>query len=140
MKDLQVIIDLSGSMCEMGKPSVVANVLSTVSGDGPLSKMQWDGSDKTLEPLLEKCSGKNTLLLTDGYALSDNCSTNRNIRNALESENLFVVLCGADALNVSALRDFSRVKTITADNVLFALERFQNTPDNQKAEETGDEW
>ena len=135
MKELIAIIDVSGSMYAMGKTSVVGNVLSTLSalesfGDEDskfsLTKMQWDGRGKTLEGLLEKCSGKNTLILTDGYALSDDCKSSKTVKNFFEEnrDNLFVVLCGGDSLNISALKEFHRVKTLQADNVLYALECF----------------
>lgn len=133
MKELFVIVDVSGSMYSMGKTSVVGSVLQALStlenmgeesGRLSLTKMQWDGSSKALESLAEKCSGRNTLLLTDGYALSDNCKASRVVKNFLQEnkDRLFVVLCGGDALNVSAMKDFSRVRSIRADNVLYAVE------------------
>ena len=133
MKELFVIVDVSGSMYSMGKTSVVGSVLQALSalenmgeesGRPSLTKMQWDGSSKALESLAEKCSGRNTLLLTDGYALSDNCKVSRAVKNFLQEnkDRLFVVLCGGDALNVSAIKEFSRVRSVSADNVLYAVE------------------
>ncbi|MBP5452835.1 MAG: hypothetical protein J6Y16_11415 [Treponema sp.] len=135
MKELIVIIDVSGSMYAMGKTSVVGNVLSTLSalevfGDENsnffLTKMQWDGTSRVLEALAEKSAGKNTLILTDGYALSDNCKASKIIKKFFEEncDNLFVLLCGGDCMNISALKEFRRVHTLCADNVLYALECF----------------
>lgn len=135
MKELIVIIDISGSMYAMGKVSVLGNVLSTLSALEyfndenevfSVSKLQWDGTCAALESLTEKCKGKNTLLLTDGYAISDNCKSSRVIKAYFEEnrEHFFVVLCGGDSMNISALKEFQRIGIVNADNVLYALETF----------------
>lgn len=158
MRDLCVIVDLSGSMYELGKPAIIANVLSTLStletlGDENerlvLTKLQWDGDGKSLEPILEKCMGVNTLLLTDGYSISDDCRSNRTVKTLMEEkkDSLFVVLCGGDAVNISSFKEFSRVKTVNADNILFALENF-DWKEMRSSDETvgtppqddGDDW
>ena len=87
----------------MGKISVVGNALSTLSalenlGDDDskvsVEKMQWDGTCSGLEKLLEKNTGRNILLLTDGYALTDDCKSSKTIKKILEenADNFFVVL------------------------------------------------
>ena len=149
MKELIVIIDVSGSMYAMGKTFVVGNVLSTLSAlenfgtEEKLSfaKMQWDGTVKALEELAGKCSGKNTLILTDGYALADNCKSSKVIRKFFEENcsNLFVVLCGGDCMNVSALKEFRLVKTLQADNVLYALECFEQITNTSESEDDENE-
>lgn len=152
MKELIVIIDVSGSMYAMGKTSVVGDVLSTLftleilrDEDSKLSvvKMQWDGTSTAFEPLSEKCKGKNTLLLTDGYALADNCKSSRIIKSFLEEngENFFVVLCGGDSINISALKEFRRVRTVYADNVLYAIDCFPDSEQSgENQEDTEDDW
>lgn len=152
MKELIVIIDISGSMYAMGKTSVVGNVLSTLSAleilgdeDSKLSitKMQWDGTSTAFESLSEKCKGKNTMLLTDGYALTDNCKSSRIVKSFLEEnrENFIVVLCGGDSINISALKEFRRVRTVEADNVLYALECFPDSEQSsENQEEAEDDW
>ena len=150
MKELIVIIDVSGSMYAMGKTCVVGNVLSTLSalenlGDESerlsITKMQWDGTCAAFEKLIEKCSGKNVLLLTDGYALTDNCKTSRTIKTFLEQNcmNFFVILCGGDALNISAAKEFRRVRNVSADNILFVLESFSWSNGN-KASDNEEDW
>lgn len=152
MKELVVIIDVSGSMYAMGKTFVVGNVLSTLSALENLgaeeklsfAKMQWDGTVKALEELSEKCSGKDTLILTDGYSLTDNCKSSKIIKKFFEENcgNLFVVLCGGDCMNISVLKEFHSVKTLQADNVLYALECFGQikNPSASKADESEDDW
>ena len=55
MKELYVIVDVSGSMYAVGKPLIVGNILQTLSACEKLAdetnrftveKMQWDGSAK----------------------------------------------------------------------------------------------
>lgn len=152
MEELNVIIDVSGSMYAMGKTCVVGNVLSTLSTlenfgvEEKLSvkKMQWDGTGKALEALTEKCSGKNTLILTDGYALSDNYNSSKIIKKFFEEncDNLFLILCGGDCMNISALKEFRLVKTLQADNVLYALEYFEQIKNasESKIDESEDDW
>lgn len=152
MEELNVIIDVSGSMYSMGKTSVVGNVLSTLSAlevfddEGSkfsVTKMQWDGTSKTLESLFEKCRNSNSLLLTDGYALTDNCKSSKVIKAFLEEEKeqFFVVLCGGDSINISALKDFKRVQTVYADNVLYAVDCFLNSKElGAEQNKTEDDW
>ena len=153
MKELIVIIDVSGSMYAMGKVSVVGNVLSTLSalenlGDETekisLTKMQWDGTCEEFEKVTEKCSGNNILLLTDGYALSDNCITSRVAKSFLEENrvNFFVILCGGDAMNICAVKQFRNVRAVNADNVLYAVESLFSADSSaeNKTEEFGDSW
>ena len=153
MKELIVIIDVSGSMYAMGKVSVVGNVLSTLSalenlGDETekisLTKMQWAGTCEEFEKLTEKCSGKNTLLITDGYALSDNCRTSRVAKLFTEKnrDNFFVILCGGDAMKICALKEFHRIRAVNADNVLYAVESLVSAGSfaENKAEESGGSW
>jgi len=145
MKELIVIIDVSGSMYAMGKTFVVGNVLSTLSafenfGDEEklsVTKMQWDGTCAGLEKLIEKCSEKNVLLLTDGYALLDSCKLSKTIKSFLDKnqENFFVVRCGGDSANISATKEFRRVRSVTADNVLYAVECFSDSGVAQAQEE-----
>lgn len=151
MKELIVIIDISGSMYAMGKASVVGNVLSTLSaldnlGDEneslAITKMQWDGTCADFEKLIEKCSGKNVLLLTDGYALTDNCKTSGTVKSFLEQNcmNFFVVLCGGDAMKISAAKEFRRVRNVSADNILFALEALSWSNGNNKFADKEENW
>ncbi|MBQ5382999.1 MAG: VWA domain-containing protein [Treponema sp.] len=152
MKELVVIIDVSGSMYAMGKISVVGNALSTLSalenlGDDDskvsVEKMQWDGTCSGLEKLLEKNTGRNILLLTDGYALTDDCKSSKTIKKILEenADNFFVVLCGGDSINVSAAKEFRRVRTVDAGNIVYAVECFsdsERSDENQEKKE--DDW
>ena len=152
MEELNVIIDVSGSMYSMGKTSVVGNVLSTLSAlevfddecsKFSVTKMQWDGTCKTLESLFEKCRNSNSLFLTDGYALTDNCKSSKVIKAFLEEEKeqFFVVLCGGDSINISALKDFKRGQTVYADNVLYAVGCFLNSKElGAKQNKTEEDW
>lgn len=137
MKELAVIVDVSGSMYALGKASVVGNVLQTLSAFENVSKMQWDGTCAGLEKLIEKCSEKNVLLLTDGYALLDSCKLSKTIKSFLDKnqENFFVVRCGGDSANISATKEFRRVRSVTADNVLYAVECFSDSGVAQAQEE-----
>ena len=67
MKELYVIVDVSGSMYAMGKPLIVGNILQTLSACEKLAdetnqfsveKIQWDGSADEFESLIEKCNEK----------------------------------------------------------------------------------
>ena len=133
MKELCVIVDVSGSMYVVGKPLIIGGILQTLSAlekmvdetkTFSVAKMQWDGSEAGFEALIKKCDKKKSLLLTDGYSLSDSCRKSRNIKNFLEDakDSLYVVLCGGDALDVSAFKEFSRVNVVHAEDVLKAVE------------------
>lgn len=133
MVDIYVVVDLSGSMNTMGKSVVVASVLQTLSSlddlhfhpDGiQLHKKGWDGSLEGFRPIARWCAGKPTVLLTDGYALYDNCR-NRDCKTFFRDnrENLFVVLCGSDALDVSKFNDFKGIQTVRSENILCVVER-----------------
>lgn len=139
MKEICAVVDVSGSMCTMGKPSVLGNVMQTLSTlqnikDESqrivLSKMQWDGSKESLESLVQQWEEKNVLLLTDGYALSDSCRTSSSFKKyiALNTNRFFVVLCGGDALDVSLFKkDFKEMHVVNARDILYAVELL---PDN----------
>ena len=136
MKELCVIVDVSGSMCTMGKPSVLNNVMQTLStlqnfyDDSQqiiFSQMQWDGSKESLEHLVEEMEEKNILLLTDGYALSDSCRSSSSVKKfiATNRNSFFVVLCGGDALDVSVFkRDFESLQVVKSCDILYVIERF----------------
>ena len=150
MKEICVIVDVSGSMCTMGKPSVLGNLMQTLSTLQnfydefqriSFSKMQWDGGKESLESLVEKLDGKNVLLLTDGYALSDSCRTSRCIKKfiAANVNNFFVVLCGGDALDVSVLkRNFGNLRAVNARDILFAVENFPDDSSSQSDSHSND--
>ncbi|WP_173474013.1 hypothetical protein [Fibrobacter succinogenes] len=133
MKELCVIVDVSGSMYVMGKPLIIGGILQTLSAlekmvneanSFSVVKMQWDGSEAGFEALIEKCDKKNSLLLTDGYSLSDSCRKSRVIKNFFEDskDSLYVVLCGGDALDISSHREFSRVNVVHAEDILKVVE------------------
>ena len=146
MKDLLVVVDLSGSMYVMGKSFIIGNILSTLSlleknEEISIKKIKWDGSGKSFEEIAEKCSGKNTLLLTDGYSLSDNCRGKRSVKTFFEQNvnNFFIVLCGGDSLDITSSKEFSRVHSVKADNILQAIESF-SWDNGEKSEEDGEDW
>lgn|GEM_PF-6511571 len=151
MTTLNAIIDISGSMYAAGKPGVVGSLLSTLAslpsdcgGSSELKKYSWDGKSSSLKELLEKTSENPTLVITDGYSISDNC-TAREIRQMLlaEKERFFVVLCGSDAIDISALKEFRGVRTVNAENIMFAVESlFWKSADSaqETAEDSGEDW
>lgn len=134
MDELIVVADVSGSMYAAGKPAILGTTMQTISALGKsddtvkditVTKMQWDGNCKSFESLAEKCSGTKTLILTDGYSFLDNCRESQPTKKFFETdrENVFVVLCGGDAVDIS-ISVFPMLKqhTIKAENILFALE------------------
>jgi hypothetical protein len=147
MKELYVIVDVSGSMYAMGKPLIVGNILQTLSACEKMAdetnrftveKIQWDGSANEFESLIEKCNEKKTLLLTDGYSLADSCSKSRVIKDFIEKskKSLYLVLCGGDAVDVSAYKDFSSLNVVLAENVLKTVETLMRQ-EKGSAEEEG---
>lgn len=135
MVDLYVVIDLSGSMNTMGKSVVAASVLQALSSLNDLHfhhdsirlhKKGWDGGIEGFRPIAQWCARKPTVLLTDGHALYDNCR-NRDCKAFFRdnSKNLFVVLCGADAFDVSKSNEFKELKgqVVWSDNILYAMEQ-----------------
>ena len=150
MKKLNVIVDVSGSMYEMGKPSVVGCLLATLSSLPPeflekceISKLGWDGTEERLSELLQEAAESPMLLLTDGYALCDNCLKLREVREKLFSkkDSVFLVLCGGDAIDVSSLKDFRGIQTVRADNLLFAVESLYEHEEAVYASSAeGEEW
>ena len=148
---LNAIIDISGSMYAAGKASVVGTLLSTLDflpqdcgGNAELKKYSWDGSAFSLKELLEKTVGNPTLVITDGYSLSDNCTARESRQMLLaEKERLFVVLCGSDAIDISALKEFRGVRTVNAENIMFAVESlFWKSADSaqETSEDSGEDW
>lgn len=146
MKELYVIVDISGSMYAMGKPLIVGNILQTLSACEKFAdetnrftveKMQWDGSANEFESFIEKCNGKKTMLLTDGYSLADSCSKSRVIKDFIEKskDSLYLVLCGGDAVDVSAYKDFSSLNVVLAEDVLKTVEILMNQEDCSAEEE-----
>jgi len=133
MDELIVVADVSGSMYVTGKTAILGNIMQTISALGKnntaknitVTKMQWNGNRESFESLTEKYSGKKTLILTDGYSFLDNCRESQTIKTFFETkrENVFVVLCGGDAVDIS-ISAFPMLKhhTIKAENILFALE------------------
>ena len=139
MEELIVVTDVSGSMYVSGKINIIGVVMQTLSVLGKfenvsVSKMQWDGSRESFEALAEKCSGKKTLILTDGYAFLDNCRESQTIKKffGTERENVFVVLCGGDAVDISALSGFKRVPVTRSDNILFAFDSLYKSAETEK--------
>ena len=146
MKELYVIVDISGSMYAMGKPLIVGNILQTLSACEKFAdetnrftveKMQWDGSANEFESFIEKCNGKKTMLLTDGYSLADSCSKSRVIKDFIEKskDSLYLVLCGGDAVDVSAYKNFSSLNVVLAEDVLKTVEILMNQEDCSAEEE-----
>ena len=146
MKELYVIVDVSGSMYAMGKPLIVGNILQTLSACEKLAdetnqfsveKIQWDGSADEFESLIEKCNEKKTLLLTDGYSLADSCSKSRVIKDFIEKskDSLYLVLCGGDAVDVSAYEDFSSLNVVLAEDVLKIVEILMSQEDGSAEDE-----
>lgn len=147
MKELYAIVDVSGSMYAMGKPLIVGNILQTLSACEKMAdetnrftveKIQWNGSANEFESLIEKCNEKKTLLLTDGYSLADSCSKSRVIKDFIEKskKTLYLVLCGGDAVDVSADKAFSNLNVVRAENVLKAVETLMRQ-EEEFAEEEG---
>ena len=139
MEELIVVTDVSGSMYVSGKINIIGVVMQTLSVLGKfenvsVSKMQWDGSLESFEALAEKCSGKKTLILTDGYAFLDNCRGSQTIKKffGTDRENVFVVLCGGDAFDISALSGFKRVSVTRSDNILFAFDSLYKSAETEK--------
>lgn len=146
MKELYVIVDVSGSMYAVGKPLIVGNILQTLSACEKLAdetnrftveKMQWDGSANEFESLIEKCNEKKKLLLTDGYSLADSCSKSCVIKDFIEKskKSLYLVLCGGDAIDVSAYKDFSSLNVVLAEDVLKTIEILMSQEDASTEEE-----
>ena len=146
MKELYVIVDVSGSMYAMGKPLIVGNILQTLSACEKFAdetkrftveKMQWDGSANEFESFIEKCNGKKTMLLTDGYSLADSCSKSRVIKDFIEQskKSLYLVLCGGDAVDVSAYEDFSSLNVVLAEDVLKIVEILMSQEDGSAEDE-----
>lgn len=146
MKELYVIVDVSGSMYAMGKPLIVGNILQTLSACEKLAdetnqfsveKIQWDGSADEFESLIEKCNEKKTLLLTDGYSLADSCCKSRVIKDFIEQskKSLYLVLCGGDAVDVSAYEDFSSLNVVLAEDVLKIVEILMSQEDGSAEDE-----
>ena len=146
MKELYAIVDVSGSMYAMGKPLIVGNILQTLSACEKLTdetdrftveKIQWDGSANEFESLIEKCNEKKTLLLTDGYSLADSCSKSRVIKDFIEKSKdlLYLVLCGGDAVDVSAYKAFPSLNVVLAENVLKTVETLMRQEEGSAEEE-----
>lgn len=148
MRNLFVVADVSGSMYAGGKLFVVQTVLQTLntaktiveSEKISIEKINWDGTEKGFEELTPKLSGKCSIILTDGYAILDNCGKSRIAKKFFDENrnSLSVILCGGDSINISKLKDFSKVRTVTADNALLAFETLlvsENMIDDKKNSE-----
>ncbi|MBO4699106.1 hypothetical protein J5690_05785 [bacterium] len=155
MQKLFVVADVSGSMCCGGKLFVAKSVLQTLdalkrTAENPeeiaVEKINWDGTESGFEELMPKLSGKCSMILTDGYSILDNCGKSRIAKKFFEENknSLFVILCGGDAVDISKFKDFSMVRTVKADNVLFAVETLLGAGKHQEKEksagETGSVW
>ena len=154
MPNLFVVTDVSGSMYAGGKLFVVQTVLQTLdvaktiveSEEITIEKRNWDGTEKGFEELMPELSGSCSMILTDGYAILDSCGKSRTAKKFFDenSDSLFVILCGGDSINISKLKDFSKVCTVTADNVLLAFETLlafgKHAENRDSAEETGNGW
>lgn len=133
MVDIYLVVDLSGSMNTMGKSVVAASVLQTLSSLDDLHfhpngirlhKRGWNGSLEEFLPIVQWCAGKPTILLTDGYALHDNCrSKDCKVFFRDNSKYLFVVLCGADAIDISRYNDFKGMQIVRSENILCVVEK-----------------
>ena len=143
MDELILVIDCSGSMCTSGKINIIGSILQTLSALNKFddtaknisaTRMPWDGNRESFELLSEKCSGKKTLILTDGYAFLDNCRESQIAKKFFETnrENVFVVLCGGDAFDISALSGFKRVPVTRSDNILFAFDSLYKSAETEK--------
>ena len=147
---MRVIVDISGSMSALGKPAVAGNALATLSllppecGKVQLSKHPWNGQVETLLPLLQQDTGMPTLVLTDGFAIAD---AEKSWKKELEKavlpwkESLFVVLCGADAVSASVLKDkCGDVQSVAAENILYAVETLSDHCGKTAPENNEEEW
>ena len=90
-----------------------------------------------------KCCGKSThikkktLLLTDAYSLADSCCKSRVIKDFIENskDSLYLVLCGGDAMDVSAYKFFSSLNVVLAEDVLKTMEILMSQQDCSTEEE-----
>lgn len=149
MEGLRVIVDISGSMSALGKLAVVGNALTTLSmlppefGDVQLAKHSWDGQVESLLALLQQDVGMSTLVLTDGFAFAE---AERPQKKELEKaflswkESLFIVLCGMDAVGVSALQRCGDVQSVAAENILYAVETLSERCPKSAPEKNEEEW
>lgn len=142
MGKLNVILDVSGSMYEMGKPCVVGFVLSTLEflpeeilSGAEIQKIGWNGEAERLQEILGESGGEPVLLLTDGYALCDNCARSKDVRNLLleRKDSLFVVKCGADSIDVSAIKEFHGIRSVDSSDILLAAETLFERPETSAA-------
>ena len=75
--------------------------------------------------------------MTDGYSLADSCCKSRVIKDFIEQskKSLYLVLCGGDAVDVSAYEDFSSLNVVLAEDVLKIVEILMSQEDGSAEDE-----
>lgn len=134
MLDLYLVLDLSNSMNTMGKPVVAESILQILSSlnelypelEGiSLHTQGWNGTLEGFYSIIQMCNEKYTMILTDGFALYDNCRHDQHCKNYFRTNSNFlsIMLCGADALDISQWDPFKKLQVEYAENILLIVEK-----------------
>ena len=131
MKELNLIVDRSGSMEMNGKDSICLSViqslriLSKIDSEYNgliVNKMKFGNLKDDFEKIRGVIDGKSTMILTDGYFFIDNYKGE--LRDFLKQnvKNLFFILCGSDAIDLSTMkRDFPSINCYRPDGVNYVM-------------------
>lgn len=112
MAEVTIAVDVSGSMSVLGKKEICKNLCQTLNilleiwnefSDWNFNTYDWDGTLENLQQIIgdnsigNEVTCKNIIVLTDGFALFDNCKTY--LEKIVKSSDLklAVVLCGGDS-------------------------------------------
>lgn len=111
--DVRVIQDKSGSMMVLGKQAIADMVFQTLDCFPEISaeRLDWSGTRQEWDSLVSGSGAEKLLVITDGYALSDNAIA--------IPENASVILCGGDRKRFSGKKSAS---IFSAENAVKCIE------------------
>lgn len=131
MKELNLILDRSGSMEMNGKDSICLSIIQSLHvireidskfSSLIINKFKFGNSKTDFEELKLKCNLKQTIILTDGYFFFDNFKGE--IKEFLKEnkKNLYFILCGADSLDLSNYKkDFPLINSYRPEDLIYIL-------------------
>lgn len=138
MAEVTIAVDVSGSMSVLGKKEICKNLCQTLNilpeiwnefSDWNFNTYDWDGTLENLQQIIgdnsidNEATCKNIIVLTDGFALFDNCKTY--LEKIVKSSDLklAVVLCGGDSKRDCVSKS---VNVFEAIDIVKAAEYFLN--------------
>lgn len=132
MKELNLIVDRSGSMETNGKDSICLSVIQSLRvikdieskfKELVINKFKFGNVRDDFEDLKSKIFLKPTIILTDGYFFLDNYKGEFRDFLKQNEKNLFFILCGSDAIDLSTYkRDFPSVNCYRPEDINYVLD------------------